>query len=26
MREYERDQDGIWPDGVLLDLLARELS
>lgn len=26
MRQYERDQGGIWRDGVLLDLLARELS
>jgi aminoglycoside 6'-N-acetyltransferase len=26
MREYEQDRDGIWHDGVLLDLLARELS
>jgi len=25
MREYEQDQDGIWRDGVLLDLLPREL-
>ena len=26
MREYQQDQNGIWRDGVLLDLLARELS
>jgi len=26
MREYEQDRDGIWRDGVLLDLLPRELS
>jgi len=25
MREYEQDRDGIWRDGVLLDLLPREL-
>jgi aminoglycoside 6'-N-acetyltransferase len=26
LREYERDPGGAWRDGVLLDLLARELS
>jgi aminoglycoside 6'-N-acetyltransferase len=26
MRDYERAPDGTWHDGVLLDLLARELS
>lgn len=26
LREYERDPGGTWRDGVLLDLLARELS
>jgi aminoglycoside 6'-N-acetyltransferase len=26
MREYQRDPDGTWRDGILLDLLARELS
>jgi aminoglycoside 6'-N-acetyltransferase len=26
MREYWRDADGVWRDGVLLDLLARELA
>jgi aminoglycoside 6'-N-acetyltransferase len=26
MREYWRDADGIWRDGVLLDLLASELE
>jgi aminoglycoside 6'-N-acetyltransferase len=26
MREYWLDPDGVWQDGVLLDLLARELS
>jgi aminoglycoside 6'-N-acetyltransferase len=26
MREYWRDPDGVWRDGVLLDLLARELD
>lgn len=25
-REYQRDPDGAWRDGVLLDLLARELT
>jgi aminoglycoside 6'-N-acetyltransferase len=25
MREYQRDPDGSWRDGMLLDLLAREL-
>jgi aminoglycoside 6'-N-acetyltransferase len=25
MREYWRDPDGVWRDGVLLDLLASEL-
>jgi aminoglycoside 6'-N-acetyltransferase len=26
MREYQRDPDGTWRDGLLLDLLARELD
>jgi aminoglycoside 6'-N-acetyltransferase len=26
MREYQRDPDGTWRDGLLLDLLARELE
>jgi aminoglycoside 6'-N-acetyltransferase len=26
MREYQRDPDGTWHDGLLLDLLARELT
>jgi aminoglycoside 6'-N-acetyltransferase len=26
MREYWRDPDGVWQDGVLLDLLASEVS
>jgi aminoglycoside 6'-N-acetyltransferase len=26
MRPYQRDQDGIWRDGLLLDLLAHVLS
>jgi aminoglycoside 6'-N-acetyltransferase len=26
MREYERGPDGVWRDGLLMDLLARELS
>jgi aminoglycoside 6'-N-acetyltransferase len=26
MREYQRDPDGTWHDGLLLDLLARELE
>jgi aminoglycoside 6'-N-acetyltransferase len=26
MREYQREPDGTWSDGVLLDLLARELE
>jgi aminoglycoside 6'-N-acetyltransferase len=26
MREYWRDPDGVWRDGLLLDLLARELD
>ena len=26
LREYERGTDGTWHDGLLLDLLARELS
>jgi aminoglycoside 6'-N-acetyltransferase len=26
MREYERGPDGTWHDGVLLDLLARDVS
>jgi aminoglycoside 6'-N-acetyltransferase len=26
MREYWRDPDGVWQDGVLLDLLASELD
>jgi aminoglycoside 6'-N-acetyltransferase len=26
MREYWRDPDGVWQDGVLLDLLASELE
>lgn len=26
LRDYQRDQDGIWRDAVLLDLLACELS
>jgi aminoglycoside 6'-N-acetyltransferase len=26
LREYQRAPDGIWHDGVLLDLLARELD
>jgi len=26
MREYGRDADGVWRDGVLLDLLASELD
>jgi aminoglycoside 6'-N-acetyltransferase len=26
MREYQREPDGTWSDGVLLDLLARELD
>jgi aminoglycoside 6'-N-acetyltransferase len=26
MREYWRDPDGVWQDGVLLDLLAREVE
>ena len=26
MREYQRDPDGTWRDGLLLDLLARELA
>ena len=26
MREYWRDPDGVWRDGLLLDLLARELT
>jgi len=26
MREYERGGDGTWHDGMLLDLLARELG
>jgi aminoglycoside 6'-N-acetyltransferase len=26
MREYQRDPDGSWRDGMLLDLLARELG
>ena len=25
MREYWRDSDGVWRDGLLMDLLAREL-
>jgi aminoglycoside 6'-N-acetyltransferase len=25
LREYERDSDGTWHDGLLMDLLAREL-
>ena len=26
MREYWRDPDGVWRDGLLLDLLAKELT
>jgi len=26
MREYQREPDGSWSDGLLLDLLARELD
>lgn len=26
LREYQRDPDGTWRDGLLLDLLARELD
>jgi aminoglycoside 6'-N-acetyltransferase len=26
MREYQRESDGSWSDGLLLDLLARELD
>lgn len=26
MREYQREPDGTWSDGLLLDLLARELD
>jgi aminoglycoside 6'-N-acetyltransferase len=26
MREYQREADGTWSDGLLLDLLARELD
>lgn len=26
LREYQRDPDGTWRDGLLLDLLARELE
>jgi aminoglycoside 6'-N-acetyltransferase len=26
MREYQRDPDGTWHDGLLLDLLARDLD
>jgi aminoglycoside 6'-N-acetyltransferase len=26
MREYQRDPEGTWHDGLLLDLLARELT
>ena len=26
MREYQRDPDGSWHDGLLMDLLARELE
>jgi aminoglycoside 6'-N-acetyltransferase len=26
MREYWRDAGGVWRDGLLLDLLARELD
>ena len=26
MREYQREPDGSWSDGLLLDLLARELN
>ena len=26
MREYQRDPDGTWHDGLLLDLLARDLT
>ncbi|MGH3482353.1 MAG: GNAT family N-acetyltransferase, partial [Nocardioidaceae bacterium] len=26
MRRYERDADGSWHDGVLMDLLADELE
>jgi aminoglycoside 6'-N-acetyltransferase len=26
LREYQRDPDGTWHDGLLLDLLARELE
>ena len=26
MREHWRDGDGVWRDGVLLDLLAAELT
>lgn len=26
MREYWRDPDGVWRDGLLMDLLARELT
>jgi hypothetical protein len=25
LRRYWRDQDGVWQDGLLLDLLAEEL-
>jgi aminoglycoside 6'-N-acetyltransferase len=25
MREYQREPDGTWSDGLLMDLLAREL-
>jgi aminoglycoside 6'-N-acetyltransferase len=26
LREYWRDPDGVWRDGLLLDLLAKELT
>lgn len=26
MREYGRDADGVWRDGLLLDVLASEVS
>ena len=26
MREYERGADGTWHDGLLMDILARELD